>query len=63
MNRISTAKNELKVPGNFAKEANDPVGKVAARVYEKLQERLKQANAFDFDDLLLYALPAAEESP
>lgn len=23
MNRISTAKNELKVPGNFAKEAND----------------------------------------
>ena len=55
MNRISQAKNELIVPGEFEKQANDPVGKVAARVYERLQERLKAANAFDFDDLLLYA--------
>ncbi len=55
MNRISTAKNELVVPGDFAREATDPVGKVAARVYERLQERLRAANAFDFDDLLLYA--------
>ncbi|HIT44686.1 MAG TPA: UvrD-helicase domain-containing protein [Candidatus Aphodovivens excrementavium] len=55
MNRISTAKNELIVPGDFEKQATDPVGKVAARVYERLQQRLKAANAFDFDDLLLYA--------
>ena len=55
MNRISTAKNELVVPSAFEKQANDPVGKVAARVYTRLQERLKAANAFDFDDLLLYA--------
>ena len=55
MNRISTAKNELVVPGNFEKQASDPVGKVAARVYARLQERLRAANAFDFDDLLLYA--------
>ena len=55
MNRISTAKNELVVPGNFEKQASDPVGKVAARVYARLQERLCAANAFDFDDLLLYA--------
>ncbi|MCI8366893.1 MAG: UvrD-helicase domain-containing protein [Eggerthellaceae bacterium] len=55
MNRISDAKNKLLVPGEFAKTANDPVGKVAARVYERVQERLKAANAFDFDDLLLYA--------
>ena len=55
MNRISTAKNELIVPGDFAKQASDPVGKVAARVYERLQQRLRAANAFDFDDLLLYA--------
>lgn len=55
MNRISTAKNELVVPGDFEKEASDPVGKVAARVYTRLQERLKAANAFDFDDLLLYS--------
>jgi len=28
---------------------------MAARVYRRLQERLRSANAFDFDDLLLYA--------
>ena len=55
MNRISAAKNELIVPGDFEQQASDPVGKVAARVYTRLQERLKAANAFDFDDLLLYA--------
>ena len=55
MNRISTAKNELVVPGDFEQQASDPVGKVASRVYTRLQERLKAANAFDFDDLLLYA--------
>ncbi|MEC4271667.1 UvrD-helicase domain-containing protein [Adlercreutzia sp. R25] len=53
MNRISQAKNDLIVPGNF--EAHDPVGKVAQQVYERLQARLRAANAFDFDDLLLYA--------
>lgn len=52
--RISQAKNELIVPGDFAKDARDPGAKVAARVYEKLQQRLKAANAFDFDDLLVY---------
>ena len=45
MNRISTAKNELVVPSAFEKEAGDPVGKVASRVYSRLQERLKAANA------------------
>ena len=54
-NRISTAKNELQVAETFADTVSDPVGKVTARVYKRLQERLKAANAFDFDDLLLYA--------
>lgn len=53
-NRISTAKNELQVPGDLMAVAHDPGTKIAARVYEKLQQRLKAANAFDFDDLLLY---------
>lgn len=52
--RISKAKNELKVPGTFADEVTDPIGKQAARVYEIYQQRLKAANAMDFDDLLLY---------
>ncbi len=54
MSRISIAKNELVVPAVFEKQVKDPVGKVAARVYTRLQERLRASNAFDFDDLLLY---------
>lgn len=56
-NRISKAKNELKVAEVFSDESaksKDPVDKVAAKVYLRLQERLRQLNAFDFDDLLLY---------
>ena len=55
MNRISQAKNDLMVPADFESAATDPVGRQAARVYTRLQERLRAANAFDFDDLLLYA--------
>ncbi|MEF9925332.1 MAG: UvrD-helicase domain-containing protein [Raoultibacter sp.] len=61
--RISTAKNELLAPGNFEAQATDPVGKVAARIYTRLQERLKAANAFDFDDLLFYAYLLLKNHP
>ena len=63
MNRISQAKNELIVPRDFSVRATDPVGKVAARVYERLQERLRAANAFDFDDLLVYAYLLLKNHP
>lgn len=53
-NRISQAKNDLQVAEVFASEAKDPLGQITARVYTRLQERLRQLNAFDFDDLLLY---------
>lgn len=56
-NRISKAKNDLQVAEVFAEEAeksSDHISKVVAKVYSRLQERLRQLNAFDFDDLLLY---------
>lgn len=53
-NRISQTKNDLQVAEVFAEKTSDQVGQVAARVYTRLQERLRQLNAFDFDDLLLY---------
>lgn len=62
-NRISQAKNELIVAADFADRAVDPIGKQAARVYVRLQERLKAANAFDFDDLLLYAYLLLKHHP
>ena len=52
--RISDAKNRLLVPDAYAAEVRDPVGKVVARVYPEYQNRLRAANAFDFDDLLMY---------
>jgi DNA helicase-2/ATP-dependent DNA helicase PcrA len=62
-NRISDAKNNLIVPGQFADQAKDPVAKVCARVYTRLQERLKASNAFDFDDLLLYTYLLLKHHP
>ena len=62
-NRISQAKNELVVAADFTDRAVDPVGKQAARVYRRLQERLRAANAFDFDDLLLYAYLLLKHHP
>lgn len=62
-NRISTAKNELILPDEFKEQASDPIGEVAARIYPRLQERLKAANAFDFDDLLLFAYVLLKDHP
>ncbi|MDO5117483.1 MAG: UvrD-helicase domain-containing protein [Eggerthellaceae bacterium] len=62
-NRISEAKNELILPDEFEMSVHDPVGRIAARVYTIMQQRLKQANAFDFDDLLLYAYLLLKNNP
>ena len=53
-NRISAAKNDLIAPGVYEQQAHDPAARMTARIYKRLQERLKAANAFDFDDLLMY---------
>ncbi|MBM6998615.1 UvrD-helicase domain-containing protein [bacterium] len=53
--RISQAKNELLDPREMAAQANTPPDEIAARAYAELQERLKRANAMDFDDLLVNA--------
>ena len=55
LNKISTAKNALITPEAFEHDAVDPYSQTAAKVYSEMQRRLKKANAFDFDDLLLYA--------
>lgn len=53
MNAISGWKNEL-VDFEAAKEqAASPVEKTNAEVYEDYQERLRAANALDFDDLIM----------
>lgn len=51
--RISSAKNALVLPDEFAAQANTPMLMATARVYRELQARLERANAMDFDDLLV----------
>ena len=58
--RISSAKNALVGPGEFAAEAWDPLAKVVAEVYPAYQRELERRNAYDFDDLLLEAVRLLE---
>lgn len=51
--RISNAKNELVDPEEFAESAATPPDKAAAKVYSKYRARMRNANAMDFDDLLV----------
>lgn len=53
--RISMLKNELVGPDEFSPRLGDPVDKVVAKVYPMYENRLRRANAMDFDDLLLNA--------
>jgi DNA helicase II / ATP-dependent DNA helicase PcrA len=50
---VSSAKNELLGPEAYAESADDPFAEVVARVYPLYQQALRDANAFDFDDLLV----------
>jgi DNA helicase-2/ATP-dependent DNA helicase PcrA len=61
--RISSAKNELVLPMDFAGRAVMPPEKAAAKVYPLYQERLRAANAMDFDDLLVNAWRVFSDFP
>ncbi|HXG67812.1 MAG TPA: UvrD-helicase domain-containing protein [Blastocatellia bacterium] len=55
---ISAAKNRSQSPESFANQAeyiNDRT-EMIARVYKAYEQRMKQANALDFDDLLIKAV-------
>jgi DNA helicase-2/ATP-dependent DNA helicase PcrA len=53
--RISAAKNELIRPEEFSVRNVDITGKRVAQVFTRYQRRLLEANAMDFDDLLVNA--------
>ncbi len=58
---ISSAKNRMLSPEELGARADTPMVKVAADVYAALGPALKQANAMDFDDLLLHPLTLFRE--
>lgn len=64
--RISQAKNELLTPAQYVARYGEGIGThleaTVARVYPAYQKRLLEANAVDFDDLLVHvALMLAEQ--
>ena len=56
LSRISHAKNHKQTPQDFYKDASDPKMARLAVIFEKYEQRLLQANALDFDDLLIQAV-------
>jgi len=60
---ISSAKNRMLTPEELGAQLDTPLIKVAADVYAALGPALKQANAMDFDDLLLHPLTLFREHP
>lgn len=63
LNKISLAKSELISPSEFKLRATTKFEEVTARVYEKYQQRLKESNALDFDDILLLTVKIFKEFP
>ncbi len=61
--RISAAKNELADPILGTRKAWDPMRKVVQDVYPAYEKALKQANAYDFDDLLRESVLLFERNP
>lgn len=60
---ISRAKNQLLRPPAFVARAHDFFDQVVARVYPLYEKRLRDANALDFDDLLMWpALALAQDA-
>ena len=68
LNWVSNAKNELLDPEGARARANNAFEETYADCYDRYQRRLREANALDFDDLLMAtvelfrAFPAVRES-
>lgn len=62
-NVISNAKNELQTPYEFLSKATNQFDTIAADVYTLYEKRLKQANAMDFDDLIMKTVEVLQKFP
>ncbi|MDP3764711.1 MAG: UvrD-helicase domain-containing protein [bacterium] len=60
---ISRQKNELVNATIYAEKAGNFREKIIAKVFEKYEARLKEANALDFDDLLLLLVKVLKNNP
>ncbi len=62
--RISDAKNELITPEKYkARFTRSTLDDITAKIYEVYDQRLRQSNAMDFDDLLIKPIELFEKYP
>jgi DNA helicase-2/ATP-dependent DNA helicase PcrA len=60
---ISSAKNDMISPQEFAGHANSPAAKTAAQIYPLYEKALKDAAALDFDDLISRTVHLLQSQP
>jgi DNA helicase-2/ATP-dependent DNA helicase PcrA len=60
---ISNAKNELQTPYQYLSAAQNQFETIVADVYTMYEKRLQQANALDFDDLIMKTVQVLQEFP
>ncbi len=61
-NKISSCKNELMSPNDYAKYASSDYEKTIVEVFEKYEKKLRNNNSLDFDDLLLLPIKLFKEN-
>ena len=60
---ISNAKNELQTPYDYLSHASNQFENIVADVYTMYEKRLQQANAMDFDDLIMKTVQVLQKYP
>jgi DNA helicase II / ATP-dependent DNA helicase PcrA len=63
LNWVSNAKNELLDPEDVAKDTKNHTEEVYAEAYALYQRRLREANALDFDDLIMMTVQVFQAFP
>jgi DNA helicase II / ATP-dependent DNA helicase PcrA len=63
LNWVSDQKNELRDPDDAAKDARNGLEETYASAYALYQRRLREANAFDFDDLIMTTVHLMRQFP
>ncbi|RPK07962.1 DNA helicase PcrA [Priestia endophytica] len=63
LGKISSAKNELLTPKQYAAKGGSLLEEVAAEVYTEYQKRLRKNQALDFDDLIMVTIQLFQQVP
>lgn len=60
---VSSAKNEMVTPEEYAGTASSPAQQTAAKVFPLYEKALKEASSLDFDDLISRTVQLLENNP